>query len=142
MPSNIFATTGTNVSILFIDAANKKDVILIDASGLGTKIKDGKNQKTVLSKFEEDRIIATFNGKKAEEGFSVVLSYDEIIEKNYSLSAGQYFDVKIERADLTPAQFAGKMQSVTNNLNKLFEESAGLEREIRDQLAAVKYEVQ
>ena len=48
MPSNIFATTGTNVSILFIDATNKGDVILIDASNLGEKIKDGKNQKTLL----------------------------------------------------------------------------------------------
>ena len=35
MPSNIFATTGTNVSILFIDAGNKDDVVLIDASNLG-----------------------------------------------------------------------------------------------------------
>lgn len=48
MPSNIFATTGTNVSILFIDK-NKGDVVLIDASNLGTKVKEGKNQKTVLS---------------------------------------------------------------------------------------------
>lgn len=49
MPSNIFATTGTNVSILFIDKKNKGDVVLIDASNLGTKVKEGKNQKTVLS---------------------------------------------------------------------------------------------
>lgn len=45
MPSNIFATTGTNVSILFIDKANKGDVVLIDASNLGKKIKEGKNPK-------------------------------------------------------------------------------------------------
>lgn len=37
MPSNIFATTGTNVSILFIDASNKEKVVLIDASNLGEK---------------------------------------------------------------------------------------------------------
>jgi type I restriction enzyme M protein len=37
MPSNIFATTGTNVSILFIDSSNKEDVVLIDASNLGIK---------------------------------------------------------------------------------------------------------
>jgi type I restriction enzyme M protein len=53
MPSNIFATTGTNVSILFIDATNKGDVILIDASNLGEKIKEGKNQKTLLRPTEE-----------------------------------------------------------------------------------------
>ena len=57
MPSNIFATTGTNVSVLFIDKENKEDVILIDASNLGEKIKEGKNQKTVLSSEEEEKII-------------------------------------------------------------------------------------
>lgn len=140
MPSNIFATTGTNVSILFIDAANKDDVVLIDASSLGTKVKDGKNQKTLLSEAEEDRIIATFNGKHAVEHFSVVVSYDEITAKNYSLSAGQYFEVKIEYADLTPAQFAAKLQGFSENLDSLFKESAGLEQDIRKKLAGLRYE--
>ena len=110
MPSNIFATTGTNVSILFIDASNKADVVLIDASSLGTKVKDGKNQKTLLSEKEEDHIIAAFNRKMTVESFSVAVSYEQIATKNYSLSAGQYFEVKIEYSDLTPAQFAKKMQ--------------------------------
>lgn len=140
MPSNIFATTGTNVSILFIDAANKEGVVLIDASNLGTKVKDGKNQKTLLSDAEEDRIIATFNGKKAVEDFSVVVNYDTISAKNYSLSAGQYFEVKIEYTKLTPKQFAAKMQGFTDNLDKLFKESAGLEKKIRKQLAGLQYE--
>jgi len=140
MPSNIFATTGTNVSILFIDDANKNGVVLIDASNLGTKVKDGKNQKTLLSEEEEDRIIATFNRKEAVDDFSVVVGYDEIAAKNYSLSAGQYFEVKIEYVDLTPEEFAEKMQSFSSNLDKLFKESAGLEREIRKQLAGLRYE--
>ena len=140
MPSNIFATTGTNVSILFIDASNKSDVVLIDASSLGTKVKDGKNQKTLLSTEEEDRIIATFNRKEAVEDFSVVVSYDDIAAKNYSLSAGQYFEVKIEYSDLTPAQFAAKLQGFTDNLDKLFKESAGLEQEIKKQLAGLRHE--
>jgi len=140
MPSNIFATTGTNVSILFIDAANQDDVVLIDASGLGTKVKDGKNQKTLLSEAEEDRIIATFNAKEAVEDFSVLVSYDDIAAKNYSLSAGQYFDVKIEYSDLTPAQFATKLKGFTDNLDLLFRESTGLEQEIKKQLAGLRYE--
>lgn len=140
MPSNIFATTGTNVSILFIDDSNKNGVVLIDASNLGTKVKDGKNQKTLLSEEEENRIIATFNAKEAVEDFSVVVSYDDIAAKNYSLSAGQYFEVKIEYVDLTPEQFAAKMQGFTDNLDRLFKESAGLEQEIREQLAGLRYE--
>ena len=140
MPSNIFATTGTNVSILFIDDSNKGGVMLIDASNLGTKVKDGKNQKTLLSNEEENRIIATFNGKQAVDDFSVVVSYDDIAAKNYSLSAGQYFDVKINHVDITPQQFAERMKGFSDNLDKLFKESGELEKDIKKQLAELKYE--
>ncbi|MAZ09698.1 MULTISPECIES: class I SAM-dependent DNA methyltransferase [unclassified Limnobacter] len=140
MPSNIFATTGTNVSIVFIDTSNKADVVLIDASNLGIKVKDGKNQKTLLSEAEEDRIIATFNDKQTVEDFSVVVSYGDIAAKNYSLSAGQYFDVKIEFSDLTPTQFAEKLQDFTDRLDGFFKESAGLEQEIKKQLVGLRYE--
>lgn len=139
MPSNIFATTGTNVSILFIDASNKETVVLVDASNLGTKVKDGKNQKTVLSGQEEDHIIATFNDKEAVEDFSVVVGYDEIAAKNYSLSAGQYFEVKIEYVDLTPEIFAEKMQGFAESLDKLFKESGELESDIKKHLKGLRF---
>lgn len=139
MPSNIFATTGTNVSILFIDASNDGDVVLVDASNLGEKVKDGKNQKTVLTADEEQQIIDVFNAKETIEDLSVAVSYDDIEAKNYSLSAGQYFDVKIEYVDITPAQFAEKMQGFTSNLDSLFSQSRELETEIKKQLAGLKY---
>jgi len=139
MPSNIFATTGTNVSILFIDAGNKDKVVLIDASNLGEKIKDGKNQKTVLKPEEEQRIIDVFNAKQVEEDFSVVVSYDDIAAKNYSLSAGQYFDVKIEYVDITPEEFAAKMKGFSDNLDSLFSQSRELEAGIKKQLAELKH---
>ena len=140
MPSNIFATTGTNVSILFIDATNDGNVVLVDASNLGEKVKDGKNQKTVLTPAEEQQIIDVFNAKEALEDLSVVVSYDDIEAKNYSLSAGQHFDVKIEYVDITPGQFTEKMQGFTNNLDSLFSRSRELEKEIQKQLAVLKYE--
>lgn len=142
MPSNIFATTGTNVSILFIDNANKKgDIVLMDASKLGTSVKEGKNQKTLLSPEEEQKIIQTFNNHEAIEDFTVVVSYDQIKEKNYSFSAGQYFEVKIEYTDITPAEFESKMQAFQSNLENLFSESKELEKEIQQQLKGLKYEV-
>ena len=140
MPSNIFATTGTNVSILFIDGSNKADVVLIDASNLGQKIKDGKNQKTVLSAEEEQRIIDVFNSKQAQEDFSVAISYAYIVAKNYSLSAGQYFDVKIDYVDITPAEFTAKMQGYSERLEGLFDQSHTLEAELKKQLAGLKYD--
>jgi type I restriction enzyme M protein len=139
MPSNIFATTGTNVSILFIDAKNKSDVVLVDASKLGEKIKDGKNQKTVLSQREEQKIIDVFNTKEAVEDFSVTVSYDDIEGKNYSFSAGQYFDVKIEYVDITSEQFTEKMQNFTKNLGSMFDKSRNLEVDIKKQLAELKF---
>ena len=139
MPSNIFATTGTNVSILFIDKTNKDKVVLIDASGLGEKIKDGKNQKTVLSRAEEQKICNTFTHKQAVEDFSVVVSYDEIKAKNYSLSAGQYFEVKIESVDISADEFSQKMAGFSADLDKLFLESAELEKEIKEKLQTLKF---
>jgi type I restriction enzyme M protein len=148
MPSNIFATTGTNVSILFLDKANTKgDIVLMDASKLGTTIKEGKNQKTLLSEEEENRIISTFraastqafNLHQSSDDFSVVVSYEQIQDKNYSFSAGQYFDVRIEYTDLTPKQFAAKMDGFKHNLDSLFAESKELEKEIKKRLEGLKY---
>jgi len=140
MPSNIFATTGTNVSIIFIDKSNKENVVLIDASKLGETVKEGKNQKTILREDEENKIINTFNAKEAIEDFSVAISYDEIKAKNYSLSAGQYFDVKIEYVDITKQEFDAKMGSFSKNLDKMFAESQELSKEIKKQLERLKYE--
>ena len=141
MPSNIFANTGTNVSVLFIDKTNNNgEVLLVDASKLGEKIKVGKNQKTVLSDTELDKIVKTFTDHIVEEDFSVSVSYEQIKEKNYSFSAGQYFDVKIEYVELTPEEFDAKIQDFTNNLNNLFAENKTLEDEIKKNLKELKYE--
>lgn len=141
MPSNIFATTGTNVSILFLDKENTKgDIVLMDASKLGTTVKEGKNQKTLLSPEEEDTIIDIFNKHEAKEDFSVVVSYEDIKAKNYSLSAGQYFEVKIEYTDLSPKEFEDKMKTFESNLSTLFSESKTLEMEIQNNLKGLRYE--
>ena len=141
MPSNIFATTGTKVSILFLDKANAKgDIVLMDASKLGETVKDGKNQKTLLSKGEEDLIIQTFNEHKAVEDFSVVVSYEKIAEKNYSFSAGQYFEVKIEYADISQDDFIEALGNHKTILGKLFSQSRQVEKDIELQLKNLSYE--
>lgn len=140
MPSNIFANTGTNVSVLFIDKQHTGDVLLMDASKLGSKVKVDDNQRTVLSNAEIERIIDTFNAGQPVEDFCVTVSDEQIKEKKYSFSAGQYFEVKIEYVNLTPAEFAEKMQSFQTRLQAMFEEGHRLEQEIKEQLGRVKYE--
>ncbi len=142
MPSNIFATTGTNVSILFIDKENQDgNIILMDASKLGTKVKvDGKNQRTVLSPEEITKIIDTCNAGKTEDDFCVAVSYADIEAKKLSFSAGQYFEVKTEYVELSPEEFAEEMNGYISRLNELFIENRRLEDEIKAQLGRVKYE--
>lgn len=141
MPSNIFASTGTNVSVLFLDKeADSEHIVLLDASKLGETIKEGKNQRTVLTPIEEQLIIDTFNKKQAVTDLAVVVTKEEIVTKNHSFSAGQYFEVKIEYTDITAEEFAGKMQTFESNLASLFAESKTLEIEIQNNLKGLKYE--
>lgn len=140
MPSNIFATTGTNVSILFIDKTNKEDVVLIDSSNLGEKIKEGKKKKTLLSETDEAQIIDTFNNKETVDNFSVVVSYEDIQAKKYSFSAGQYFDVKIEYVDITQEEFSKKIATFESNLESFFNDSKGLHSQIAKSLKSLNYD--
>ena len=131
MPSNIFANTGTNVSVMFLDKAKKHDkVMLIDASKLGHDEKIGKNKKRVLEDDEMKRIIDTFLAGEDVEDFAVSVKVEDMVEKKYSFSAGQYFEVKIEHIDITPEEFKVKMNGYQETLAKLFAKSKMLEQEI------------
>lgn len=140
MPSNIFANTGTNVSILFLDNANaEEEAFLVDASSLGKKVKDGKNQRTVLSDEEVNRIIDVFTNRKVEDDFSVSVPYDDMTEKGCSFSAGQYFEVKIEHIDITPEEFNANMAARKERLTALFAKGHELETSIMEQMKEVYY---
>ena len=141
MPSNVFATTGTNVSVLFFDNSKQTEkVILVDASKLGEEYKDGNNQKRRLRDFEIEQIISVFLNKEAVEDFSVVVSYDEIKGKKYSLAAGQYMDVKFDYIPMSQEEYGAKMKEQIANLKTLFTKSNLLQQEILKQLTKVKYE--
>jgi len=138
MPSNIFATTGTSVSILFLDKANEKgDIVLMDATKLGESVKEGKNQKTLLSPDDEALITNTFNDHEIKDDFSVVVSYEQIKERNYSLSAGQYFEIKISHVDITEQEFKAKFTEFQSKLKVLFNKSQALEIKITNDLKKI-----
>ncbi|GMQ30776.1 class I SAM-dependent DNA methyltransferase [Algoriphagus confluentis] len=141
MPSNIFASTGTNVSVLFLDKkADSAHIVLMDASKLGQTVKEGKNQRTVLSREEERQIIEVFNAKEAVEDLSVVVSQDQVAEKNYSFSAGQYFEVKIDYVDITAEEFQAKLNGFDERLFGMFAEGKTLDSEILRNLKNLKFE--
>ena len=139
MPSNVFANTGTNVSVLFIDKSNQNgEVLLMDASKMGTKVKVGKNQKTVLSNEELDKIVNTFINNEVIDDFSILVTYDQIKEKNYSFSAGQYFDVKIEYVDITQEEYEKMIDDFNTDFAKYVEETTQFQKEISKVLKELK----
>lgn len=139
MPSNIFANTGTNVSVVFIDKSGVDKPVLIDASKLGETIKENGNQKTKLRTEEIQQIVNTFRNKEVVEEFSVTPTFDEIKEKGYSFSAGQYFDIKIDYVDITEDEFNRRMDNFKTTLRQQFNESHHLEEEILKQLDCIGF---
>ena len=85
---------------MFLDATNTGDVVLIDASNLGTKVKEGKNQKTLLSAAEEQQIIDVT--KQAHVHHNIVTfekQFDTLLgERGVNLSGGQKQRLSIARA--------------------------------------------
>lgn len=143
MPSLIFANTGTSVSIIFIDKAKaeeRKEAILIDAANLGTKVKDGKTLRVILSSEEIKLIEDTFIGFNVIEDFSVKVSYQEINEKKYSWSAGQYFPINNTLIEITVEDYNRKYNEFKNTLENLFDDNKALDTALLSQLEELKYD--
>lgn len=140
MPSNVFANTGTNVSVLFFDnRRNHEDVILIDASKMGEEYKDSNGlKKKRLRDDEISLIVNTFLNREVVDDFSIIVDYTKLKYK-YSLAAGQYFDVKIEYVPLSEEEFNQKMSEYKAELTKLFDEGQELDKQIMEGLGKLHY---
>jgi len=140
MPANVFANTGTNVSVIFFDKSTKADkVILIDASNLGEEYKEGKNKRCRLTSEEIEKIVSAFNGKEDIENFSIPVEYDRLVAEDCSLAAGQYFDVKIKSVDISFEDFSSQVNIYNETLRKQFDESKKIEAELFNALGGLKY---
>ena len=141
MPSNVFANTGTNVSVIFFNKSKEDDQVqLIDASKLGTKVKENGLQRTVLSQDDINKIVKTAVEGKDVDDFSITVSLKDVKDKNYSFSAGQYFPVKIEYVELTQDEFEKKMEDYQKNLDSLFSQGNTLGKDIQKMVSSLKFE--
>lgn len=114
MPSNIFATTGTSVSIIFIDKTRTEDddILLMDASNLGAKMKLDDGQRTILSEDEKGKITGYFKSKIEEPEFSVRVPVKDIVENNYCIQAGQYVKLKDDILDYDVEERLNQIKSL------------------------------
>lgn len=140
MPSNIFANTNTSVSVIFIDkSVQNTSAILIDASSLGEKIKDESGiQKTILTKSSAKKIIDYFNNCREEDGFSVYVGYDKIRNRDYKLSAGQYFNINIEYEKLSNEDFCKRINNDIAAIKNILYKNGVLNKKLITNLEDIK----
>jgi|GEM_PF-20679 len=95
MPTNVFATTNTSVSVIFIDKSKEHtNVMFVDASKLGSLVKAKDNTRVVLSDQDQQRISdAIVNNKEVQE-FSTLVPTSTITDNDYMLKPGLYFEMQ------------------------------------------------
>ena len=77
--------------------------------------------------------------KKEIDDLSVLVSYEDIINKNDSLSAGQYFDIKINYVDISEEEFEIKLAKYKSALTDIISENSELQNELLDQLNLLQF---
>ncbi|UUD35072.1 type I restriction-modification system subunit M [Mycoplasmopsis caviae] len=134
LPTKLFYTTGVPACLWFL-RKNKgdKNVLFIDARELGTLI-DKKSRE--LTQQDIEKISSTYlNWKnnsseyKDVQGFCKVATFDEIKENDYSLVPGRYVGFDSE-PKMTQEELKAKIKESSQELLKLFEESAELEKKV------------
>lgn len=135
MPSNIFATTTTSVSIIFINKMRTDDkVFLMDASGLGTKIKLDDGQRTILSEDEKNKITSFYKERKEEVEFSVLANKSDLEKNEYIIQAGRYVKLKEGKIDFNIDE---KLSDLKEKIAIELDKSESLNDEIRSILEEV-----
>ncbi len=74
-----------------------------------------------------------------EKGFSVVADLDEIAKQDFILTPGRYVGIADTQDDGEP--FEEKMERLTGEITKCFEESNRLQEQIKKNLEAIGYEI-
>lgn len=143
MPTQLFYTTQIPVSLWFINKQKKqsKKILFIDARKMGTMVSRKLRELT-----DEDiqKIAGTYqefvNGRLEEvKGFCAAADLDEVAKQDYILTPGRYVGIEEQVDDGEP--FEEKMGKLTAELSELFDKSHELEKEIREKLGAIGYEI-
>jgi type I restriction enzyme M protein len=121
LPPNLFFGTSIPACILVFKKCrqSEKDVLFIDAS---KHFEKGKNQNR-LRPSDIDKIIETYEQRKAEDKYSHVATLNEIKENDYNLNIPRYVDTFEEEEEID-------LDAVTTEIRKLDAESAEIDEKI------------
>lgn len=143
MPAQLFYSTQIPVSLWFISKQKKQPgkTLFIDARNMGKMVTRSLKELTEeeIKKLADTHKAFEAGTLEEEKGFCAIATIEEIAEHDYILNPGRYVGIEEEEDDGEP--FEEKMARLTSELTDLFKESAELEKEIRDRLGAIGYEV-
>lgn len=141
MPPQLFYSTGIPVSLWIIDRKKKQPgmTLFVDAREMGTMVTRKLREFTaediqkVAESFNEFRDGALEN----EKGFCAAVETAEIAKQDYILTPGRYVGIADQEEDDEP--FEEKMERLTTELGKMFEESNRLQEQIKKNMEAIGY---
>ena len=142
LPGKLFYTTQIPVSLWFIDKDKKQPgkTLFIDAREMGTMVsrKLCELQADTDIKKIADTFQAFHDGTlEGEKGFCAVADIEDIAKQDYILTPGRYVGIADVEDDGEP--FEEKMERLTGEIAKCFEESDRLQEQIRKNLEAIGY---
>ena len=141
MPGQLFYSTGIPVCLWILDKkkAQTGKTLFIDAREMGTMVSRKLREFT-----DEDiaKVAGAFDAFRKgelepEKGFSAVADLDEIAKQDFILTPGRYVGIAEAEDDGEP--FEEKMERLTGEIAKCFEESNRLQEQIKKNLEAIGY---
>lgn len=143
MPTQLFYTTQIPVSLWFLsrDKKQKGKTLFIDARKMGTMV---SRKLRELTDADIQKIADTYNAfavgtLEDVKGFCAAVPTKEIARQDYILTPGRYVGIEEQEDDGEP--FEEKMGRLTSELSELFARSHELEKEIRERLGEIGYEL-
>ncbi len=141
MPGQLFYSTGIPVCLWILDKkkAQSGKTLFIDAREMGTMVSRKLREFT-----DEDiaKVAGAFDAFRKgelepEKGFSAVADLEEITKQDFILTPGRYVGIAEAEDDGEP--FEEKMERLTGEIAKCFEESNRLQEQIKKNLEAIGY---
>lgn len=141
MPGQLFYSTQIPVCLWII--AKKKaqpgKTLFIDAREMGTMV---SRKLREFTDEDIDKVAGAFDAFRKgelepEKGFSAVADLDEIAKQDFILTPGRYVGIAESKDDGEP--FEEKMERLTGEIAKCFEESSRLQDQIKKNLEAIGY---
>ena len=141
MPDKLFYSTGIPVSLWIISKKKSQPgkTLFIDARELGTMMSRKLREFTVEDIAKVAGAFETFRRGELEDekGFCAIVDIEGIAAQDYILTPGRYVGIADTEEDSEP--FEEKMQRLTSEISKCFEESNRLQEQIKKNLEAIGY---